>query len=238
MASCHRHGSPSLRPGQSFRSAVSGCGLPEAIWRRGCPARERQTVTRQSTPIGGFFRKRDPRAGLGTVSEVLLSFPEQFNDLAPSTGAAVSYNITWKNVPDNSWFGVVSDDVGFFVGQLPVDFIPPLDTAKFTTGLFDTENLPVAIGAGEGHAPGIVPDPGELGDPEEYLGRDMDWHYFDEQRFYQPRVPQPSITLIAIGNTTATVTIRSSLPGSLLFYRAYRPITFTETLFGRRHSHY
>jgi hypothetical protein len=178
-----------------------------------------------------------PGAGLGTVSEVQMRFPEQFSDLAPSSGTTVSYNLSWKPVPNNSWFGAYGDivsDTGPWIGHLnqpqfhvellPDEFIPELTTAKFTTGLCEPDVLPVAK-FGEDHAPGMVPDPGDTGegDPDEYLARNMTYMHFDAHHFYQPRVTTPSITLISIQDTTATVTIRTTVPGALQFYRAGRP---------------
>lgn len=187
-----------------------------------------------------------PGPGLGTVSEVLMSFPEQFGDLAPAAGASVNYNLTWKNVPNNSWFGVFGDvgagigmgpGIGadptstpaFHVEQFPVDFIPDLDASKFTSGTFPPDTLPVAIGFGPDHAPGMVPDPGDLGDgdADEYLGRDMEYHHFDEHHFYQPKMIEPSITLISLVGDRAEIVIRTEIAGALLFYRWGRP-TFRE----------
>lgn len=176
-----------------------------------------------------------PGPGLGTVSEVIFSFPNQFTEIAPGAGAAISYNLTWKPVPNNCWFGINGDtglpsggpglaptDPQFHVEQLPVDLIPPIDAAKFTTGLCDPGVLPIAE-FGEDHHPGMVPDPGLQGDPNDYLGRDIDWHHFLSGPPYQPQVTTPSIELISIQGNIATVTIRSREPGSVLFYRAGRP---------------
>jgi hypothetical protein len=177
-----------------------------------------------------------PGPGLGTVSEVIFSFPDQFTEMAPGAGAAVSYNLTWRNVPDNCWFGINGDtglpsgsgpgittmDPQFYVDQLPIELLPAIDAAKFTTGLFDPEVLPIAE-FGEDHHPGMVPDPGLQGDPNDYLGRDMDWHHFLSGPPYQPQVATPSIELISMQGNIATITIRSREPGSVLFYRAGRP---------------
>jgi hypothetical protein len=103
-------------------------------------------------------------------------------------------------------------------------FFPQLDASKFKTGIVEPDLLPVAVGLGEGHAPGVVPDPGEVGDAEEYLGRDMEYHHFDANHFYQPRVAQPTITLISVQGNTATITIRTEVPGAILFQRSGRPL--------------
>lgn len=180
-----------------------------------------------------------PGAGLGTVSEVLFSFPQQFL-VSPVSGAAIACSLTWRPVPNNCWFGINGDtglgagagpglapmDPQFHEGPLPLELIPPIDAAKFTTGQFAPETLPVAQ-FGEDHDSGIVPDPGLQGDPFEYLGRDMFYHHFTSGPPYQPQVQIPSITLVELHETTATVTIRSPVAGSVLFYRAGRP-TFVE----------
>lgn len=154
---------------------------------------------------------------------------------APPPPGDLTAKVNWKPVPNNCWFGINGDtglpsggpglaptDPQFHVEQLPVDLIPPIDAAKFTTGLCDPEVLPIAE-FGEDHHPGMVPDPGLQGDPNDYLGRDIDWHHFLSGPPYQPQVTTPSIELISIQGNVATVTIRSREPGSILFYRAGRP---------------
>lgn len=178
-----------------------------------------------------------PGAGLGTVSEVLFSFPSQFVVSLVTGGSSITCTTTWRPVANNTWFGT-NGDVGlpglssgpgltgtepqFYDGTLPMDLIPPIDASKFTTGLFDPETLPVAA-SGENHSSGIVPDPGLQGDPYEYLGRDMEFHHFLSGPSYQPQADAPSITLNELLETTAQVTIRSSVAGSVLFYRAGQP---------------
>lgn len=175
-----------------------------------------------------------PGPGLGTVSEVLFSFPQQF--IVSNIASAGSTTIAWRPVPDNCWFGINGDtglgigagpgitgmDPQFYVEQLPMELIPGIDAAKFTTGLCNPETLPIAR-FGEDHCSGIVPDPGLQGDPNDYLGRDIDWHHFLSGPPYQPQVHMPSIELVEIHGTTATVTIRSPEPGSILFWRGGRP---------------
>jgi hypothetical protein len=180
-----------------------------------------------------------PGAGLGTVSEVLFSFPDQFSVSGVGTSSQTC-NVAWVPAPNNSWFGVFGQhglgigmgpgtgpvmDPQFHTEQLPIPFIPPLDASKFTTGQFDPEVLPIAE-FGEDHHSGMVPDPGLQGDPYEYLGRDMLYHHFTSGPPYQPQLNKPTITLVELHETTATVTIRA-VSGSVLFYRAGRP-TFRE----------
>jgi hypothetical protein len=166
-----------------------------------------------------------PGAGLGTVSDVRFSFPSQFN-VGELSGATLSCSVTWKPAPNNSWFGINGQEPQFHTEQFPMAIMPQLSATKFSTGLFDPELLPVAK-FGVDHAIGIVPDPGENGNKDEYLSRDMTYRYFDSGRFYQPKLTQPTITLISIVGNRVTVTIRTEVPGALLFYRLGRP-SFTE----------
>jgi hypothetical protein len=169
----------------------------------------------------------------GTVNEVDLALvPELVAGVSQIKTSGV-FNVSWVSTPDNSWLGVFGL-VGipgvplpkFQTTQLPVLLIPDLDATKFTSGTFPVEQLPVAVGmAALGHQKGIVPDPGETGDPTEYLGRDMQWHHFDSGPSYQPTVPQPGMVF----NTSPdkdpskppimTVTISDSIANTVLFYR-------------------
>src|SRR4029077_12677742 len=99
---------------------------------------------------------------------------------------------------------------------------------KFTTGVFDTDRLPVAVGLGPDHQGGIVPDPGLDGRAGDYLGRDMQWRPFVQEIAYQPRVPNVLITNVfpvsdtgpfSLASSHFSITIHSNLPGSFLFYR-------------------
>jgi hypothetical protein len=161
-------------------------------------------------------------AGLGTVSDVRFSFPAAFSVFQGAPGAAINCAVTWVNAPNNSWFGINSKEPQFHTEQLPIEIIPGFSATKFTTGLFDPDTLPIAK-YGVGHATGMVPDPGETGDRNEYLSRDMTYRYFDSGQFYQPKLVQPTITLISMVDGFATVTIRTEVPGALLFYRLGRP---------------
>lgn len=181
--------------------------------------------------------------GLGTVSEVHFSFPNQFLAINQLVGSDQSCSVAWEPAPNNSWFGVFGDtghsgvsagsgggpglvtmEPQFHVEPLPDVFFPKLDADKFTTGQFAGDTLPVAV-YGPNHSHGAVPDPGGIGDgdPDEYLARDMSYRHFDAQHFYQPKVDKPTITLISIQGSRITVTIRTEVPGALLFDRLGRP---------------
>jgi hypothetical protein len=103
---------------------------------------------------------------------------------------------------------------------VPLELIPGFSATKFTSGVFALEKLPVASGLGPGHAAGIVPDPGELGNPNDYLGRDMQWHQFDADKVYQPTVPSPTIVLMSWSEELQSIHISCSLAGSTLFVRS------------------
>jgi hypothetical protein len=161
-------------------------------------------------------------AGLGTVTSVAFLLPPELTATPPITDSGV-FSPQWNDVPDGSWFGVHGvglDGVlkpSFKVERMPPGIMPPLDASKFTSGVFPPEFLPVAIGIGTGNAPGAVPDPGEMGEPTDYLGRDMQWHQFQVDVEYQPTCPKPVITLDTWSKTEVLVTVRSPLRDSAMF---------------------
>ena len=108
-----------------------------------------------------------PTGNPGTVNFIAIVMPPELSVAAVLAGSVYTFTTTWASVPDGSWFGVnglTSLDgklkPQFLTGKLPIGLIPPLAATKFTTGVFDTDQLPVATPIGAGHAPGIVPDPG------------------------------------------------------------------------------
>jgi len=163
-------------------------------------------------------------AGLGTVTSVALLLPPELAETPPITDSG-AFSPQWNDVPDGSWFGVHGvglDGIlkpSFKVERMPPGIMPPLDASKFVTGVFPPEMLPVAVGIGADHAPGAVPDPGEIGEPTDYLGRDMEWHTFQADVEYQPTCPKPVITLDTWSKTEVLVTVRSPLRDSALFIR-------------------
>jgi hypothetical protein len=155
----------------------------------------------------------------GTVSHIELMMPPEMNVAgSPITDHGV-FITNWNDVPNESWFGVHGMEAGavlkpsFLVGPLPAEIVPSIDAAKFTTGVFPPEVLPVASGL----AHGMVPDPGLIGLPTDYLGRDMGWHTFVPEVIGMPTCPQPIISLDSWSDKEVIITIRSKLPDSSLF---------------------
>jgi hypothetical protein len=166
-----------------------------------------------------------PGANLGTVNTVILSQVPELKVTDPTITSSGTFAVTWNNAPAISWYGVYTMTAGpalassFVTLPIPLELIPSLDATKFTSGLFSLSQLPKASGMGDGHSIGVTPDPAKEGDPNEYLGRDMQWHHFDSAITYQPTAPAPNIFLLSVKGENASVTIRSPLAGSKLFYR-------------------
>jgi hypothetical protein len=158
-------------------------------------------------------------AGMGTVTEVLFGFPDLFNT-EQTPAPSVSCTTTWKPVLNDTWFGVVDIGLGpqFQTIPIPDAVMPEIDAGKFVSGLFGPEVFPVAK-FGPDHAPGIVPDPGETGNEDEYLARDMTYRQFASGQPYQPFVSDPTISVVSIVGDRVTVSISCKMPGSLLFSR-------------------
>jgi hypothetical protein len=166
-----------------------------------------------------------PGASLGTVNSVQIFLPPEFTHTPEVIETSGTFATSWAAAPDNSYLGIYGFiDLGgtllpsFVTSQMPSEVIPSFDASKFTSGVFPLSCLPVATSMGAGHAPGLLPTPGELGDPNEYLGRDMEWHHFNADKNYQPTLASPSITLGTWSGESATVNI-SAVKGSVLFYR-------------------
>lgn len=166
----------------------------------------------------------NPGIAAGSANTVYLMMPPE---LPISSGNPIkdsdTFVVDWADVPNESWFGVTgfessllsSVKPGFLVSRIPLSLIPGLDASKVTSGVFNQERFPVCIGLGVDHSLGFVPDPGQYGDSHDYLGRDMEWHTFTQNQSYQPTVPDVLIQI----NSDNSVTIRSTLKGSTLFYR-------------------
>src|SRR5215467_13902418 len=135
--------------------------------------------------------------GAGTVTDVKLQMPPQFS-------VSGLFAVAWQNAPDNSWFGV-NGPVGlggllvpsFITNQIPPSLVPSLSGSKFTTGVFDVEQLPPMVGMGVGHTKGLVTDPGQgEGNVTDYLGRDAKWRSVNRNIAYQPQLPTPDIAFL------------------------------------------
>jgi hypothetical protein len=142
------------------------------------------------------------------------------DSLLPTGGVTESCDVSRDDAPDGSWLGVHGVELGavapkpsYQVGTLPPELVPALDAAKFTTGVFPPEVFPVADGANHG----MVPDPGFIGLPTDYLGRDMQWHTTAPEIIGIPTAPMPVISLDSWSDKEVIVTVRSELPDSSLF---------------------
>lgn len=175
-----------------------------------------------------YLPSTGPQAG--TVTYVDLKTVPEWDVTGGPVLVTGALGVTWKNVPDNSWFGAqVAGAPSFLTKKLPIGLIPSLSAAKFSTGIFALPRLPVAIGIGVNHATGMVPDPGDgsKGSGTDYLGRDMTYKHFDSDLSYQPTLNNVNIFLNTyLSPTTAYVTIRSMVPGSELFYMVSPNTTF------------
>jgi hypothetical protein len=155
----------------------------------------------------------------GTVSHIELMMPPEMNVAGSPITDSGTFITNWNDVPDKSWFGVHGRGAGavlrpsFLVGPLPIELVPSIDAAKFTTGVFPPEVLPVA----EGFKRGMIPDPGLFGLPTDYLGRDMEWHTTAPEILTMPTAPMPVISLDSWTDKEVVVTVRSSLPNSSIF---------------------
>jgi hypothetical protein len=101
----------------------------------------------------------------------------------------------------------------FLLKTLPPELMPDIDAAKFTSGVFSPEVLPETTDTTHG----MVPDPGFVGLPTDYLGRDMEWHTTPPEAIGMPTAPMPVITLDSWSDKEVIVTVRSALPDSSLF---------------------
>jgi len=161
--------------------------------------------------------------GTGTVTSVDLVMPADFTVAGnPVTGTG-TITVDWATVPDGTWFGNsagVSAVPSFNTGPITESMVPPLPASKITTGTIDTARLPAAVGIGPSSSSGIVPDPGAVGDPTDYLGRDMLYHSVPSiGPNYQPQVPSPVLTIAGTGIPDATITVSNDLPHTAFFYR-------------------
>jgi hypothetical protein len=147
-------------------------------------------------------------AGTGTVTSVGLSMPPQF-----ATGSAVvgagSLSAAWNAIPNLSWFGNVSGGSApptFQTTPLPTALIPAHNASLVTSGVFAPAQLPLAVGVGGSHAPGLVPDPGASGTVTDYLARDMSYKPIPLiAASYRPQLS--AVVLTASTNVTGARTV-------------------------------
>ena len=149
-------------------------------------------------------------AGFGTVTSVGLALPKEFTAGSPVTGAG---NLTadWISIPDQTWFGNISGTSGppeFLSSPIPIGLIPGLPASQITSGMFPAAMVPIAIGLGGAHEPGLVPDPGPGGGgalATDYLARDMTYKPMPippSPVGYQPNLPDPVINVPSQSGTS------------------------------------
>jgi hypothetical protein len=166
-----------------------------------------------------------PGPGSGTLSSISLLVPDGMFVRGGAGPPAVIFDVFWYSVQPICWFGInattpVHAYPSFNVDPFPSTFVPNLSGTNFATGTFDTDQLPVAIGVGGTHSPGVVPDPGNVrdGQPGDYLARDMTYKPMSTGIAYQPTLTGPSITFLYYEGLNAMVYLTSTIPGVSLFY--------------------
>lgn len=167
--------------------------------------------------------------GAGSVNSVGLRMPPQFDVSGSPVTESGDLTVTWQDAPDKSWLGVDgtgSPDApprpGFSTHLIPLELIPDLDAAKFTSDFFDPDRLPPAMPMGVDHSTGgIPPQFFRDGDETDYLGRDIKWHAMTADIDLQPKVSNPQVVVVSIDydNATYKITLSNTQPGAFLFYR-------------------
>lgn len=167
----------------------------------------------------------------GKVTEVFIALPKELDPSIDKITGSGTFGVTWADAPDNSWFGVngpvgfepVAGRPSFVTKQLPLNLVPDLSAAKFVSGEFPVEQLPVVAGLGVGHARGILPDPGDWtteGRPSDYLGRDGKWREIVTEIPYQPRLPDVQLTFLGWSKGLARIQVFCPKAGSTTFFQA------------------
>lgn len=164
-------------------------------------------------------------AGSGTVTSVGLQLPLDFAISGSPVTAAGIIHVAWENVGAASWFGnplAVPGNPHFINTPLPISLIPDFDTAQVTSGIFDPALLPVAVGLGVSHAPGIAPDPGDGSGgalATDYLARDMSYKPVPAiGPAYQPTIPDPTFGISPNLTGPVMVTAISTIKDVIFFY--------------------
>ena len=173
-----------------------------------------------------------PDFGTGTITSVGLTLPAELSASAPVTTTG-TITVAWSNIPDGSWFGNnsgASAVPSFHTSPIPASLVPDLPASKITTGVIDPARLPPAVGVGASHAPGAVPDPGNAGNPADYLARDMTYKPLPTiGPTYQPVVADPVITVTGVGASSTKVNVTCPTVLASLFYKlsVSAPTTYT-----------
>lgn len=181
--------------------------------------------------------------GTGTVTSVGLTMPPHFTVTNTPITQSGTISAIWATAANLSWFGNMEGAAGqpkFYTTPFPSAMIPELDASVVTSGVFDADRIPIAIGLGPSHASGAVPDPGGAvvppiqapfpgGQPDpnailesDYLARDMTYKPVPIiGPTYQPIVPNPILTIGP--GPPFLVTITDALVGASLFYSIDNP---------------
>lgn len=170
----------------------------------------------------------------GTLKKFRIAFPSEFSGTDFIETGSGTLNADWASVPPNTWLGNptgASDRPRFRLENVPTSLVPGLSAAKFTSGVFPEERLPAAATGGS-HKAGLTPAPGIDGDPDDYLGRDMEFHTMAKGTTYQPTLPDPAIVIHSYGSAdssnAANINFSSSVAASL-FYRLGTSGVFSPT---------
>lgn len=163
-----------------------------------------------------------PVSGTGTLKNVDFSFPTQFLVVPDTSTTDKSFTVMWMGAPAYSWFGNASGQSAppiFNTDPLPLDLIPLIPPAKFTSGTFSTAQLPTAVGVGAEHQSGMIPvTDGFEGLESDYLARDMTFKKMETPSLYQPTLPPPSITILYYAGPVAIIDVTEEVKGTNLFY--------------------
>jgi hypothetical protein len=175
-----------------------------------------------------------PTSGSGTVTQLAVSLPKEMITVPNTATAAWSFTGLWGAANPESFFGNISGGSatpGFNIEPLYLSLIPNLPASQFTSGTFDTDRLPVAVGVGGSHAIGIVPDPTlDDGTEYDYLARDMTFKQIDTPIPYQPMLPDPSITILYYVGPVAIVLVTESVKGANLFFQTLVAPAFSQII--------
>ena len=179
-------------------------------------------------PVANF----PPLSGSGTVKSVEVVLPDDFTVDPPKIqSGAGTIGATWDGAQPESWFGNRSGgsaQPGFKKQRVYTSLVPALPASKITTGVFPRAMLPVAATAGATSNQGLVPDPGALGDPDDYLGRDMIFHPMVQDVSYQPKLSNPAITIQNFVEDKAYISVTHPDPKVIKFYRIDSSEQFAE----------
>lgn len=157
----------------------------------------------------GFEILNCPNLG-GVINSIGIGMPEQFVVSAPLTESG-EITIGWVDFPPTGPGEGGGSDIGS--GTPTVGIVPiPLRV------------LQRAIGVGVHHTGGWCPDPGAVGNPNDYLSRAMVYKPITSGNAppYQPTVPDPVMSMSA-PPPPFNVTITDPLSGTALFYSINNP---------------